>query len=237
MTQNIPPELPDGEVLRTMHTQAEDFLKENPESEASPSILPSLECNQLNASDATTSDSECSKLQEDRLVGTVDSAEAEPSQDGGDSIQESNSSVVSSTEATVPPQSSENGSQSPLPGKEKESQVIEQFEPGVYVTLTVRPSGHKVFKRVRFRYLLFLHVHPTNSTFPMSNCQVTPCICLWSINNNIVQLPQIGSMYASQCRADYQQGLGLAEGTSLPQRGELRFEFSLGEMPMLSHQK
>jgi hypothetical protein len=33
-----------------------------------------------------------------------------------------------------------------------EVQLIEQFEPGVYVTLIQLKDGTKVFKRVRFRY-------------------------------------------------------------------------------------
>ncbi|KAF7807081.1 PH, RCC1 and FYVE domains-containing protein 1-like isoform X1 [Senna tora] len=152
VTQNLPPDLPDNEALKTMHTQAEDFLNENPESEA-PSILSSLESNQVNTLDITA-DSDCSKLQENRMEETADATEVEPSQDGGNSTQESNKSAESSGEAAVPPQSSENGSQSPedstRPGRERESQVIEQFEPGVYVTLIVRPNGSKVFKRVRF---------------------------------------------------------------------------------------
>ncbi|XP_054820563.1 PH, RCC1 and FYVE domains-containing protein 1 isoform X2 [Prosopis cineraria] len=126
VTQNLPPESLDSETLRNIHAQAEDFLRENTESEASSSVLPSLEPNQEIGRDTSVS---------------------------GNSLQESNRSSISSIEVATPPQSSENDSQSPDSmklGREKESQVIEQFEPGVYVTLVVWPSGIKVFKRVRF---------------------------------------------------------------------------------------
>lgn len=34
-------------------------------------------------------------------------------------------------------------------------EVIEQFEPGVYVTLIQLSNGTKIYKRVRFRYVCF----------------------------------------------------------------------------------
>lgn len=40
----------------------------------------------------------------------------------------------------------------PKHGTHGEVQLIEQFEPGVYVTLIQLKDGTKVFKRVRFRY-------------------------------------------------------------------------------------
>lgn len=154
-----------------MHTQAEDFLKENPESEAS-SILSSLESIQQNAPDTSASDIDGPKLQDQRLEETVDAAGAEPSHDGGNSLQESIRSSVSGIEAEATSQSSENGSQSldtSRSGRERETQVIEQFEPGVYVSLIVRPNGNKVFKRVKFRYLICLLYNKFHTL--MSECQ------------------------------------------------------------------
>ncbi|KAH7858911.1 hypothetical protein Vadar_029275 [Vaccinium darrowii] len=40
------------------------------------------------------------------------------------------------------------------PKSEGQRQVIEQFEPGVYVTLVQLQNGTKIFKQVKFRYLL-----------------------------------------------------------------------------------
>lgn len=36
---------------------------------------------------------------------------------------------------------------------EETKEVVEQFEPGVYVTLVEFPNGTRKFKRVKFRYI------------------------------------------------------------------------------------
>lgn len=43
-------------------------------------------------------------------------------------------------------------------------EIIEQFEPGIYVTLIQLSTGSKIFKRVRFRYLQNHHF-PTFYSF------------------------------------------------------------------------
>lgn len=40
------------------------------------------------------------------------------------------------------------------PQSAEKKEVIEQFEPGVYVTLVLLSNGTKIFKRVRFRYYI-----------------------------------------------------------------------------------
>nr|KYP38655.1 putative E3 ubiquitin-protein ligase HERC2 [Cajanus cajan] len=83
------------------------------------------------------------------------------SQDGENVPQESNNSSLSNNETSMPSQNSENDSrsqESSRSSKEGETHVIEQFEPGVYVTLIVKPGGVKVFKRVRFSKRRF-HEH------------------------------------------------------------------------------
>lgn len=154
MTEKLPLEIADSENMRTILTGAEDFLKENSECETSSSLPSNLEFEQQNS---TASSSDTSKLQEDIIEENSEVAGVDPSQDGENVLQESNISKchLSNAEAAVPPQTSENDSKpldSSRPGREGETQVIEQFEPGVYVTLIVKPSGIKVFKRVRFRY-------------------------------------------------------------------------------------
>ncbi|KAH7856876.1 hypothetical protein Vadar_006502 [Vaccinium darrowii] len=54
------------------------------------------------------------------------------------------------------------------PKSEGQREVIEQFEPGVYVTLIQLHNGTKIFKRVRFRYLL-LSSHASVYTL-LSSC-------------------------------------------------------------------
>ncbi|XP_061364263.1 PH, RCC1 and FYVE domains-containing protein 1-like isoform X2 [Gastrolobium bilobum] len=104
VTETLPPEIPDNETLRTIHAQAEDFLRERIEFESSS------------------------------FPSSFDNRSSVPS-------------------TGLPPPSSENSSRTPdsyKPMREGEASVIEQFEPGVYVTLLVLPNGSKVFKRVRF---------------------------------------------------------------------------------------
>ncbi|KAL5058301.1 hypothetical protein RYX36_029905 [Vicia faba] len=139
MTEQLPPEVLESEKFSNMVVQAENFLEENPKSVTCP-VPRNLE----------------SKKQSERVIeeNNDEAAEVNPSQDAGDVFQESNGSSLSNTEATVaPPQSSENDSKSLNSSRsvrEGESQIIEQFEPGVYVTLIVKPNGNRVFKRVRF---------------------------------------------------------------------------------------
>lgn len=63
------------------------------------------------------------------------------------------------------------GDFAPKYGTHGEVQLIEQFEPGVYVTLIQLRDGTKVFKRVRFRYSI-----------------PAPIMCLFSIDLNLIKL-------------------------------------------------
>ncbi|XP_004492531.1 PH, RCC1 and FYVE domains-containing protein 1 [Cicer arietinum] len=160
MSEQLPPEVLEGEKFRNMVTEAENFLQQNSKSETS--IIPSnLDSEQQ--SEAVSNKGSC-KLNEQIIEeNNNDSAAAvNSSQDIGNVIQESNPSSSSNTEATAAaPQSSENDLRSSHPsgsGREGEAQIIEQFEPGVYVTLVVKPSGIRSFKRVRFSKRRF-HEH------------------------------------------------------------------------------
>ncbi|KAI9087456.1 hypothetical protein K1719_030596 [Acacia pycnantha] len=153
MTNRLPPEVSGCNSLKIMHDQAEDFLRKIAESET-PSYLPSnLQSDQLNATtDITASDGDTAKPRELKPEDNEDAAGIDSSQDGG-KVQESNGPSTSSGGAEVPPQSSEHGSgslNSSRPRIEEETETDEQFAPGVFVTLIVRPGGNKIFKRVRF---------------------------------------------------------------------------------------
>lgn len=151
MTDKVPQEVSDSEILKFLQDQAEDFLRKNTQSETSSSLSSNLESDQLNATHIPASDGDSSKPEEHKLEENVDAAD--PSQDGENVRQGSyGSSVIG---AAVPPQSSEYGSGSSntsRPRREGETETIEQFAPGVYVTLIVRTNGIKIFKRVKFRY-------------------------------------------------------------------------------------
>lgn len=175
MSEQLPPEVLEGEKFRNMVTEAENFLQQNSKSETS--IIPSnLDSEQQ--SEAVSNKGSC-KLNEQIIEeNNNDSAAAvNSSQDIGNVIQESNPSSSSNTEATAAaPQSSENDLRSSHPsgsGREGEAQIIEQFEPGVYVTLVVKPSGIRSFKRVRFRYYNYLSIQQILFTFYLSLCHNT----------------------------------------------------------------
>ncbi|OIV89613.1 hypothetical protein TanjilG_15808 [Lupinus angustifolius] len=94
MTDKLPPEIPESTILRTIHTQAEDFLKEILESEtcSKPS---KLESEQQNEPDTHVSPIVPSKLQQQAQEENVDAAIVDPSQAEEEHVlQESNASMV-----------------------------------------------------------------------------------------------------------------------------------------------
>ncbi|KAK2361281.1 PH, RCC1 and FYVE domains-containing protein [Trifolium repens] len=150
MAEQFPPEVLESEKFRNLIIQAEKFLEGNSKSEISSIVPSNLDSEQQ--SEPVSNNGSCE--QKERIEETNEAAETNPSQDAGNVFQESNGSSSSNTESTMAPsQSSENDSRSLNPSRsvrEGETQIIEQFEPGVYVTLIVKPNGNKIFKRVRF---------------------------------------------------------------------------------------
>ncbi|XP_019450386.1 PREDICTED: E3 ubiquitin-protein ligase HERC2-like isoform X2 [Lupinus angustifolius] len=154
ITEKLPAEISDTENMRTMLTKAEEFLKENSEDEKTYSILEEPEQqNETNTpisssnsckvdeQNETISNSESCKVEEERIEENNEEVETESNNRSSDAKEES----------SVPSQSTGNESSKLMDSsKEGEVQVIEQFEPGVYVTLIVKNGGIKVFKRVRF---------------------------------------------------------------------------------------
>ncbi|KAJ0968612.1 hypothetical protein J5N97_025529 [Dioscorea zingiberensis] len=129
--EKLPPEVSDN--LKAIRIQAETFLKSN-ESRASE-FSSSIVLDSLGVAHTHTI-SEGSVYVYDHKI--------------------ENKAVTdtSSRESTIH-QSTENGLRSPKlslvrHGNEGEAQLIEQFEPGVYVTYVQLPDGTKIFKRVRF---------------------------------------------------------------------------------------
>lgn len=54
--------------------------------------------------------------------------------------------------------STRNGSRTKDSESRHDTEWVEQDEPGVYITLTSLPGGAKDLKRVRFRYVILMHV-------------------------------------------------------------------------------
>lgn len=126
MADKLPPEVSENETFK----EAEEFLKEHGTSEA-PSSSANLETYQS---------------QEQKTQESVDTAGARDLPNGG------GSGSYSAAEATTPQPSQQNGSASSesTTVSSADKEIIEQFEPGVYVTYVMHRSGGKIFRRVRF---------------------------------------------------------------------------------------
>lgn len=128
MTEKLPPEVSESQAFKSLQDQTKEILKSSNES----SLLTSL-------------------MQGHRMQDHGDAAQvSEPFQDGGN-ILDSNRPSTSNSHY----RSSENGLNSHEGSVRKTSggkEVIEQFEPGVYVTLVQLRDGSRVFRRVKFRY-------------------------------------------------------------------------------------
>lgn len=136
--ENLPPEAPNNEKFNILYAQVETFLNFDamPENSCSSSINVDNDRHRLSIDQADT-------------VGVNDSLNDNQTGTNDDSS-------TSSMPGAIPQQnmeigSSSNSNSSLVTRKDGLSQVIEQFEPGVYITVDVLPNGVKAFKRVRFR--------------------------------------------------------------------------------------
>ncbi|KAF8014375.1 hypothetical protein BT93_H0267 [Corymbia citriodora subsp. variegata] len=133
--ESLSPEAHNNEKFNTLCAQVETFLNTDamPENSCSSSVNVDNDQHRLSMDQADT-------------VGMNDSLNDNQTSTNEDS-------GTSSMQGAVPQQNTENSSNSnssSVMRKEGLSQVIEQFEPGVYITVDVLPNGVKAFKRVRF---------------------------------------------------------------------------------------
>ncbi|KAF9607869.1 hypothetical protein IFM89_003573 [Coptis chinensis] len=153
MTEKLPPEVYDGVNFKALHIKLEFLFntKENDASEVSIS-LPSdcLEPEEIFLLDklqlVSTSSANIQVQKMDDTANTAVAADLSQS-------AESNGLSGSHSEEAGSHQSVENSSSKPrVPTASNEGQrpLIEQFEPGVYITLVQLANGTKLFKRVRF---------------------------------------------------------------------------------------
>lgn len=133
VAEKLPPEF--GNSVKALQIQAESLLKDykSRASEISPSLP------------VDSSENDHPRLSND---GAIDISER--------AINNGDESVLLQNSADTAQQNAENSSKVPIDfapkyGSQGEVQLIEQFEPGVYVTLIQLRDGTKVFKRVRFR--------------------------------------------------------------------------------------
>uniref|UniRef100_A0A5B7B6B8 Uncharacterized protein n=1 Tax=Davidia involucrata TaxID=16924 RepID=A0A5B7B6B8_DAVIN len=152
MTEKLPPEILDSKTFKSMHAQVKDFLSTNgAQASKSYSSLPSdLGYDQQNRPETTSLVDESTNRQDHGTEDHVDAAGLRDLSQNGESTPQESLRSSDSREA-VPQQSTESGSRSPKASKnEGGREVIEQFEPGVYVTVIQLQNGTKIFKRVRF---------------------------------------------------------------------------------------
>ncbi|CAN6677397.1 unnamed protein product [Malus baccata var. baccata] len=146
----IPPEIFDSDTFKALRTQAKDFMNMSIGSSSS-------ELGQHYEADRTSLVVESSRMEDNRAD---DSAEAEPQNSSENRSRSPESSTLRTEDnraedfAEAEPQnSSENRLRSPESSTSHRGQkeVIEQFEPGVYVTLLQQQNGTRIFRRVKFR--------------------------------------------------------------------------------------
>ncbi|KAF5752393.1 disease resistance family protein [Tripterygium wilfordii] len=149
ITEKLPPECQESETFRMMSAHAEAFLNTNETSEDSSSLPTGSEPHQQIAHDENPMVHESSNKMEDHdnSTGATDMSHC-----SGNVPYDSRPSV-STTNGAASHQSSGKDSKSTnatTRRSEGEKEIIEQFEPGVYVTFVQRRNGGRNFKRVRF---------------------------------------------------------------------------------------
>lgn len=145
ITDKLPPEVSESESFTNMHAQIESLLETigTQASQDISAIHSELTNEEQNHSDKTSISTEVQDMSQN-VDGT-------PTEMNGASVSYAQGTTQSSTE---------NGSAAPEVAKaEGHKEIIEQFEPGVYVTLIQLGNGTKIFKRVRFRYFLTFPCH------------------------------------------------------------------------------
>lgn len=146
ITKKLPPQISENESFKSLHAQITSLLETiRMQASEDNSALPGYQ----NHFDKTTFNS-LSNYKEDHLnTGFQDTSQQHARRNSTDT----NGSSVSYAKATNQ-SSSENGSMNMEAARmEGQKEVIEQFEPGVYVTCIQLPNGTKIFKRVKFRYV------------------------------------------------------------------------------------
>lgn len=104
----------------------------------------------LNASEAaeTSQDTTLSENSQDQNI-----EEQSSSSNGGAMMSQEPSNTTNTNSHLSDSRPAAEASSSSSPSKSGGKELIEQFEPGVYVTYVLHKNGGKIFRRVRFRYL------------------------------------------------------------------------------------
>ncbi|KAH7845215.1 hypothetical protein Vadar_022303 [Vaccinium darrowii] len=179
----FPPEMPMSDTLEDINAQFETFfLSTNRDavSESRSSLPVDLAFDQLH---------ESANRQYRRTEDNLDvTGVSDVSQNGEDTPRHSNRS--SNIREALHLESNESAAGSPKsPKSEGQREVIEQFEPGVYVTLIQLHNGTKIFKRVRFSSCIPHALDNRNWTVVFPNLFLQSRY-LWKARYSIVDLDQ-----------------------------------------------
>lgn len=136
LKEKLPPEVSKCEAFESMNSQAEAYLNA---SEASETSLPTT-MRMVQQDTTLSSDTRDQNIEE------------QSSSNGGTMMSQETSIIAETTSQSMdsPRLPTEASSSSKSSGGKE---LIEQFEPGVYVTYVLHKNGGKIFRRVRFRYI------------------------------------------------------------------------------------
>lgn len=144
VAEKMPPEDSNAEILRSLYDRAEDFLDTTGhDTSESSSFQAGVDRHHRNIS------LHSKKPHIMQSHGSGDHSNSGHSSGHSHHHHNPDSPSASSTRDDDGHPSSEDSSTTPR--NEKGKEVIEQFEPGVYVTLILLQNSTKVFRRVKFR--------------------------------------------------------------------------------------
>ncbi|KAK4434531.1 PH, RCC1 and FYVE domains-containing protein 1 [Sesamum alatum] len=151
ITEKFPAEISESESIKAIHAQVQSFLdKHGAPAEENSASPPERRTHRHMHSDVMALSYVSNSKEYHRTEDQVHPGAQDRPQDIEGTPEEINRSSVSDRKG-VNQSSTESGSGTPPAAKlEGQKEVIEQFEPGVYVTLVVLSNGTKIFKRVRF---------------------------------------------------------------------------------------
>ncbi|KAM7466586.1 hypothetical protein LguiB_014148 [Lonicera macranthoides] len=133
MKEKLPPEISDSETFKAMNAQAESLLNNSGNEDSLPPELMSDWQYMLQKSASVSA--YCNNRQYHSMEDYVQ----------GVSGQDTTHNAYGTREAASH-QSGESSSSRSLSRSEEQKEVIEQFEPGVFVTQRSFPSGTNIFK-------------------------------------------------------------------------------------------
>ncbi|KAL0391973.1 UNVERIFIED_CONTAM: PH, RCC1 and FYVE domains-containing protein 1 [Sesamum radiatum] len=151
ITGKFPADICESESIKAIHAQVESFLdKYGAQAEENSPLPPERRPDQQIHPEEMALSFVSNSKEDHRTEDQINPSVQDRPQDIEGTPEEINGSSVSDRKGVIQ-SSTDSGSGTPPAAKtEGQKEVIEQFEPGVYVTLVVRANGTKIFKRVRF---------------------------------------------------------------------------------------